>query len=96
MEKTVSPAYLEQLEQEAELGRSYLRGLRQDLVRLACLVDQDLDGGVFSGVAEKLTEPELLELKRVYQRRADGRFSAGAQLTKPPQSVQTDGEAFLI
>ena len=91
-----SSARLEQLEREAELGRRYLKGLRQDLVRLACLVDQDLDGGVFSGVAEKLTEPELLELKRVYQRRADGKFSAGAQLTRPPQAVQTDGEAFLI
>ncbi len=91
-----SPEYLERLEREAELGRRYLHGLRQDLVRLACLVDQDLDGGVFSAVAEKLTETELLELKRVYQRRADGQFAAGAQLTKPPQTVREDGEAFLI
>ena len=94
--RTVPAGYLEQLEREARAGRSYLKGLREDLVRLACLSDQDLDGELFAAVAEKLTEPELLELKRVYQRRADGQFSAGAQLTKPPQAVRTDGEAFLI
>ena len=92
----VSEGYLVQLEREAALGRSYLKGLRQDLVRLACLSDQELDGALYAQAAEKLTEPELLELRSMYQRRVDRKFSAGTQLKKTAPAVQTDGEAFLI
>ena len=95
-DQMVSEGYLEQLEREAALGRSYLKGLRQDLVRLACLSDQELDGALYAQAAEKLTEPELLELRSMYQRRVDRKFSADTQLKKTTPAVQTDGEAFLI
>ena len=95
-DQMVSEGYLEQLEREAALGRSYLKGLRQDLVRLACLSDQKLDGGLYAQVAEKLTEPELLELRNMYQRRVDGQFTVGAQLKKTAGAARDSGEAFLI
>ena len=95
-DQTVSEGYLEQLEREAALGRSYLKGLRQDLVRLACLSDQELDGELYAQVAEKLTEPELLELRNMYQRRVDGQFTVGAQLKKTAGAARDSGEAFLI
>ena len=92
----VSEGYLEQLEREAALGRSYLKGLRQEVVRLACLSDQELDGGLYAQVAEKLTEPELLELRSMYLRRVDGQFTVGAQLKKTAGAARDSGEAFLI
>ena len=95
-DQMVSEGYLEQLEREAALGRSYLKGLRQEVVRLACLSDQELDGGLYAQVTEKLTEPELLELRNMYQRRVDGQFTVGAQLKKTAGAARDSGEAFLI
>ena len=46
------PGYLKQLEvleKEAQLGRSYMEGLRKELVRLAGLADEALDLTVFLG-----------------------------------------------
>ena len=70
------PAYLQQLEdleKEAQLGRSYMGSLRKELVRLAGMTDEELDLKVFSGVADKLEEAELLELTRVYQHRLEAK-----------------------
>ena len=89
-------AYLEQLEREAALGRSYLKGLRQDLVRLACLSDQELDGALYAQAAEKLTEPELLELKRVYGAQAARRFPPVPQLRSRGAAKTEDETEFLI
>lgn len=87
------------LEQEAELGRSYLKGLRADVVRLACVAEEELDGGVFAAIAEKLTERELLELRRVYQKRADA-LLLPPEVQLPFEAAGTgagpDGSAFLI
>ena len=47
-------------------------------------------------MAAKLTEPELLELRSMYQRRVDGQFTVGAQLKKTAGAAQDSGEAFLI
>ena len=71
---------LEQLEKEARLGRSYMEGLRKELVRLAGLTDEALDLKIFSGAAEKMEEEELLELTRVYRRRMDEIYTPTPQL----------------
>ena len=73
---------LSQLEKEASLGRSYLKGLREEVNRLAALADSEMDGAVFAGITERLEEQELLELKKAYQRRVDANFTTGAQLGK--------------
>ena len=41
-------------------------------------------------------EPELLELRNMYQRRVDGQFTVGAQLKKTAGAARDSGEAFLI
>ena len=48
------------LRREAALGRKYLSALRREVVRLAMLADDRLDGGVFAKAAERMEEPELL------------------------------------
>lgn len=72
------------LQKQAELGRTYLAGLRKEVVRLAMLADESLDGQVFQGIAEKLEEPELLELKRAYGARVEKRFPIQLHTTVPP------------
>ena len=81
---------------QAELGRKYLQGLRSEVVRLAMLADDELDGTVFAGAAEKLEEPELLELKRVYEVRAAKRFPVPTQLRRREAARAGDETAFLV
>ena len=84
------------LRKEAELGRKYLKELRREVVRLAMLADDGLDGGVFSKAAERLEEPELLELRRAYEARAAKRFPAPVQLRRRDAGKTEDAEAFLV
>lgn len=62
------------LQKQAELGRTYLKRLRMEVTRLALLSDDALNGSVFQGITEKLEESELIELKKVYEARAEQRF----------------------
>lgn len=90
---------LNRLEQEAVLGRRYLDGLRADVVRLGALSDPDLRADSLRSITEKLDEPELLELKRVYQSRAQARFPIAPQLCYdlPAEQTHKDSDgAFLI
>ena len=84
------------LRKQAELGRKYLHWLRREVVRLAMLADDGLDGQVFAGVAEKLEEPELLELKRVYGAQAARRFPPVPQLRSRGAAKTEDETEFLI
>ena len=84
------------LRKEAELGRKYLKELRREVVRLAMLADDGLDGGVFARAAERLEEPELLELRRTYEARAAKRFPAPVQLRRRDAGETEDAEAFLV
>lgn len=75
-----------ELRRQAALGRRYLGELRREVVRLAMLAEDDLDGAVFAGAVEKLEEAELLELKRVYGAQAARRFPAPVQLRPAGES----------
>jgi len=89
---------LSQLEQEALQGRRYMAALRREVVRLCGLGQDDVDHRVMESIAEKLEEPELLELKRVYAKQAAQRFPLMTQLEHHAgnaDSPEVDG-AFLI
>ena len=84
-----------QLRKDAQLGRKYLRELRNEVVRLAMLSDDALDGAVFAKAAGRLDEPELLEMKRSFQAAAAKRFPAAPQLRPAPaQQPSDDFDAF--
>ncbi len=90
-------AQLEALEEEARMGRSYMRGLRRELVRLAGLTDEGLDLKLLAKTAEKLDEEELLALSGAYRRRMDEKYPPSPQLRPRPQSVQDEEDgAFLV
>lgn len=88
---------LEALEEEAKMGRSYMSGLRKELVRLAGLADGALDLKLFARTAEKLDEEELLALTGVYRRRMEEKYPPSPQLRPRTQvpSAEEDG-AFLV
>ena len=52
------------LRRKAELGKRYLKELRREVVRLAMLADDGLDGGMFAKAAQRLEESELREVSR--------------------------------
>ncbi len=86
------------LEDEARLGRKYLKGLRAELVRLAGIAEPELEHGLLEKVAGKLGEEELAGLIRVYRGRADRLLAPGPQLSYGQEEVPegiADG-AFLI
>ena len=84
------------LRAQAELGRKYLRELRREVTRLAMLADDGVDGGALAKAAEHLEEPELLELKRVYEAQAARRFPPAPQLRSRGTARTEDKTEFLI
>ena len=84
------------LRKQAALGRKYLQELRREVVRLAMLADDGLDGEVFTGMAERLEERELQELKKVYGARAAGKFPAMPQLRARSAETRGDETVFLV
>ena len=89
-------AHLTALRKEAELGRRYLAGLRREVVRLAMLSDDGLDGAMFAKMTRQLEEEELLELRRTYQTRVDKRFPMEPQLKERPAAARDDETVFLV
>jgi len=89
---------LARLEEEAELGRRYLDGLRSEVVRLALLADRELDGRAMKSLADKLSPRELEELRGSYARRAGERLPLRTQLSYGEKTAAPDEEnrAFLV
>ena len=84
------------LRKEAELGRKYLAELRREVVRLAMLADDQLDGAIFARAAERMEEPELLELRGAYAAQAAKRFPAAPQLRPRPAGERDRESAFRV
>ena len=86
------------LEEEARLGRKYLKGLRREMVRLAGIAEPDAEHGLLEKVAGRLDEEELLGLIRLYRGKADGLLGFRPQLSYGEEEAakeSADG-AFLI
>lgn len=86
-----------QLEREAELGRKYLRKLKDEVVRLGGLAELGLERDTLTAIAGRLDEPELEGLRAAFQRQVDKAWGAEPQLKAPEglELEQRDG-AFLI
>ena len=74
-------AELDDLERAAELGRRYLTGLRNEVVRLGLLAERQVGAETLRHIADRLEEKELLELRENYQRRAAERYPIAPQLS---------------
>lgn len=88
---------LEVLEKEAEWGRSYIRSLRRELVRLCGLAEERMDLSLFAKAVDRMEEDELKEMTRVYRRRLDEKYPPAPQLRPVPSAVRAEEDgAFLI
>ena len=88
---------LEQLEEEAGLGRSYLEGLRQEAVRLGLLAGVGLDRAALRALADKLSPGELSALSKAWERQAGGRYPLQTQLRYGEKAgAEQPDRAFLI
>lgn len=86
------------LEDEARLGRKYLKGLRREFVRLTGIAEPGLEHSLLEKVAGKLGEEELTGLIKLYRGKTDKLLAAGTQFSYGEQSAPheiADG-AFLI
>lgn len=86
------------LDDEARLGRKYLKSLRAEMVRLAAIAEPGAGRALLEKVAAKLDEEELLKLIKLYREKADGLTAPRVQLSYGEDSLPreiADG-AFLI
>lgn len=86
------------VEDEARLGRKYLKSLRREMVRLAGIAEPDAEHALLEKVADRLDEEELLGLIKLYRGKTDKLLGPSVQLSYGEQAVPpeiADG-AFLI
>ena len=83
------------LRKQAEMGQRYLTALRREVVRLAMLTDQSLNGTVFAKAVGRLDEQELLELKDAYEAQAAKKFPVPPQLRRQA-AKREDETVFLV
>ena len=69
------------MEDEARLGRKYLKSLRGEMVRLAGIAEPDAGHALLEKVAARLDEEELLGLIKLYRGKADKLLGSGVQLS---------------
>ena len=62
------------------MGRDYLAGLKQEVVRLGLLAGLGLDHDTLAGMTDKLSRKELLAMQEAYGRRAEERYPLKTQL----------------
>ena len=86
------------VEDEARLGRKYLKGLRNELVRLAGIAEPDAGHALLERVAGRLEEEELLGLIKLYRGRTDKLLGCRVQLSYGQDAIppETADGAFLI
>lgn len=86
------------MEEEARLGRSYLKRLRHEVVRLAGLAQPEAEHDLLVHVADRLDERELLGLARLYRGRVEQMLLPVTQLEYggSEQDARETDPAFLI
>lgn len=86
------------VEEEARIGRRYLKRLRKEVVRLAGLAQPEAEHELLVRVADKLDEGELLGLAKLYRGELDSLLGPVTQLDHNGNAVEADqtDAAFLI
>lgn len=85
-------------EEEARLGRKYLKELRREVVRLAGLAQPEAEHDLLVKVADRLDERELMGLAKLYRGRVDRLLKPVTQLSYGGEQGETEPNdtAFLI
>lgn len=88
---------LEDLEIQAEMGRRYMKSLRQEVVRLGLMAEDKLEAETLEAAAEKLSEAELLSFKKAFSSRVDELYPGAVQLGGAQKETKSDViRAYLV
>lgn len=87
-------AYIEQLDEEAMLGKQYKQGLVEEVISLCATAIPDMDMEVFSGVAQVMTTNELNSFKKAFTK-ARAAKNVSLQL-KPAENSSASNDQFRI
>lgn len=87
---------LEALEKNAEIAKRYLVQLRGEVKRLMLTAEEELGGDVAETLVQRLDEPELRELARVYRVRTEKKLGLRPQLDNAAYGRAEDDGAFLV
>ena len=90
---------LRELEKQAETGRRYLEGLRQETVRLGLLAERELSGDMLRSITDKLEAEELEALRRCFEKRLEQAMALPVQLSyggEEPCQPEKDDLSFSI
>lgn len=86
---------LEALRKSALLGEKYLGGLRGEVLRLCLVCDKQLHAALKNSV-QLMDEPELLEMKAAFEKRAGEMFPLKTQLPGRGEVTAFCGDEYLI
>jgi len=84
---------LKRLEELAAMGERYLKELRGEVARLLLTAEETLDGQTVRGMTEKLDEPELRELARVYGAQVAKKLGTTPQLGAAKRTAREENES---
>ncbi len=84
------------LREEARMGRSYMSGLREQVVRLSVTAGSGLDRELMRSAAEKMDEGELLGFKRAFEEKIEKLLPLETQLGAIEENRAGGDEEFRI
>ena len=88
---------LDELKSYAQMGRSYLEQLRNEVVRLGVMSDSGFKKDFLRSTAEKMNEKELLSFKKAFESKIDSFFPPVTQLGGFKEKVDKEADSqFLI
>ena len=88
----------QRMDEEARMGRRYLKSLRREVVRLAGIAQPEAEHDLLVRIADKLDEGELLGLAKLYRGKVDEMLKPVTQLSygEDENEVHETDTAFLI
>jgi len=88
----------QRMDEEARMGRRYLKSLRREVVRLAGIAQPEAEHDLLVRIADKLDEGELLGLAKLYRGKVDEMLKPVTQLSygEDENEVRETDTAFLI
>lgn len=90
----VNDETFKRLEKEAQLGRMYLKNLRDETARLGIMASPDISEDTLKSVLMKMDEEELISFKNVFEKRLEKLYPPVCQLTYQRDTVKTNDENY--
>lgn len=85
---------LKRLEKEAQLGRAYIKALREEAAKLGVLASPEMSENTLKAVLLKLDEEELADLKTVFEKQIEKRYPPVCQLTYQQEPIKSNDEYY--